>query len=140
MAGRYRPLAERAGMWRSTFALKFKETVGASPMEYLTRWRMLLAGDKLVNSSDSLSVIALSLVLQIRKRLQHSLQVGHGLLAAAIQMWAAKTSGEDTRANQLEAAGWPGPEGFLAVLMMKAAGVHAAEMARRFIDAARRIQ
>ena len=54
-------LAERARMSRSTFALKFKQTVGASPMEYLTRWRMLLAGDKLVNSSDPVSVIALSL-------------------------------------------------------------------------------
>jgi AraC-like DNA-binding protein len=54
-------LAERAGMSRSTFALKFKETVGKSPMEYLTRWRMLLAADKLENSSDPISVIALSL-------------------------------------------------------------------------------
>ncbi len=54
-------LAERAGMSRSTFALKFKETVGASPMDYLTRWRMLLAGDRLANSSDPISVIALSL-------------------------------------------------------------------------------
>jgi AraC-like DNA-binding protein len=54
-------LAERAGMSRSTFALKFKEMVGASPMDYLTRWRMLLAGDRLENSSDPVSVIALSL-------------------------------------------------------------------------------
>jgi AraC-like DNA-binding protein len=54
-------LAERAGMSRSTFALKFKEKVGTSPMEYLTRWRMLLAGDKLVNCNDPISVIALSL-------------------------------------------------------------------------------
>jgi len=54
-------LAERAGMSRSTFALKFKQTVGESPMEYLTRWRMLLAGDRLTNSSDPISVIALSL-------------------------------------------------------------------------------
>jgi AraC-like DNA-binding protein len=54
-------LAARAGMSRSTFALKFKETVGASPLEYLTRWRMLLAGDKLVNSSAPISVIARSL-------------------------------------------------------------------------------
>ena len=54
-------LAERAGMSRSAFALKFRETVGASPMEYLTRWRMLLAGDKLMNSSDPISVISLSL-------------------------------------------------------------------------------
>jgi AraC-like DNA-binding protein len=54
-------LAKRAGMSRSTFAVKFKQTVGASPMEYLTRWRMLLAGDRLTNSSESISVIAPSL-------------------------------------------------------------------------------
>jgi AraC-like DNA-binding protein len=53
-------LAQSAGMSRSTFALKFKQTVGASPMEYLTRWRMLLAGDKLVNASDPVSVIAVA--------------------------------------------------------------------------------
>jgi AraC-like DNA-binding protein len=54
-------LAERVGMSRSIFALRFKETVGATPMEYLTRWRMLLAGDKLTNSGDSISIIASSL-------------------------------------------------------------------------------
>jgi AraC-like DNA-binding protein len=41
--------------------LRFKQTVGESPMEYLTRWRMLLAGDRLVNSDDPISVISLSL-------------------------------------------------------------------------------
>jgi AraC-like DNA-binding protein len=54
-------LGERAGMSRSIFALRFKEKVGTTPMEYLTRWRMLLAGDRLKNSDDSVSVIALSL-------------------------------------------------------------------------------
>jgi AraC-like DNA-binding protein len=54
-------LAERAGMSRSVFALKFKQTVGDSPMEYLTRWRMLLAADRLVNSADPISAISLSL-------------------------------------------------------------------------------
>jgi AraC-like DNA-binding protein len=54
-------LAERAGMSRSTFALKFKQTVGASPLDYLTRWRMMLAGDRLMHSSDPVSVIALAL-------------------------------------------------------------------------------
>jgi len=54
-------LAERAGMSRSIFALQFKRTVGATPMEYLTRWRMLLAGDRLRNSADSVSMIAASL-------------------------------------------------------------------------------
>ena len=54
-------LAECVGMSRSVFALRFKETVGETPMEYLTRWRMLLAGDRLKNSDDSISTIALSL-------------------------------------------------------------------------------
>ncbi len=54
-------LAERVGMSRSSFAAKFKETVGASAIDYLTRWRMLLAGDRLANSGDSISVISLSL-------------------------------------------------------------------------------
>ncbi|RXH55604.1 AraC family transcriptional regulator [Granulicella sibirica] len=54
-------LAERVGMSRSIFALRFKETVGKTPMEYLTRWRMMLAGDKLTSSPDSISEIALSL-------------------------------------------------------------------------------
>jgi len=54
-------LSERAGMSRSNFASSFKEKVGESPMEYLTRWRMMLAGDRLQKSDDSISVIALSL-------------------------------------------------------------------------------
>jgi AraC-like DNA-binding protein len=54
-------LAERVGMSRSSFAQKFKETVGESPIGYLTRWRMLLAGDRLANSNDPISVISLSL-------------------------------------------------------------------------------
>jgi AraC-like DNA-binding protein len=54
-------LAERAGMSRSTFALKFKQKVGKSPMEYVTQWRMRLAADRLVNARDPVSVVALSL-------------------------------------------------------------------------------
>jgi len=57
-------LAERAGMSRSAFARKFKETVGKAPLEYLTRWRMLVAGDKLVSSSDPVSIISLALGYQ----------------------------------------------------------------------------
>ena len=54
-------LAERVGMSRSAFALRFKGKVGTSAMEYLTQWRMRRAGDKLVNTSDPVSAIALSL-------------------------------------------------------------------------------
>lgn len=54
-------LAECAGMSRTAFTLRFKEKVGKSPMEYLTGWRMLLAGERLRHSSDPVSVIAQSL-------------------------------------------------------------------------------
>jgi len=62
-AGRWtlQALAERAGMSRTSFTVKFKETVGVSPMDYLTRWRMALAVDRLLNSSEPVSTIALSL-------------------------------------------------------------------------------
>ena len=59
--GHYRNSAERVGMSRSIFALRFKETVGTTPMEYLTRWRMLLAGDRLKNFDESISGMASSL-------------------------------------------------------------------------------
>jgi AraC-like DNA-binding protein len=54
-------LAQHAGMSRTVFAIKFKEAVGLSPMEYLTRWRMLLAGDMLKNSGAPIAAIAQSL-------------------------------------------------------------------------------
>ncbi|MGK6315755.1 AraC family transcriptional regulator [Neorhizobium sp. DT-125] len=54
-------LASIAAMSRSSFAQRFKEAAGETPMEYLTRWRILLASDRLENSSDTVSVIGHSL-------------------------------------------------------------------------------
>ena len=53
-------LAKRAGMSRTAFAVLFRKTVGLAPIEYLTRWRMLLAADRLVSSRDSIATIAAS--------------------------------------------------------------------------------
>lgn len=57
-------LAGYVGMSRSAFAQKFKELVGESAMEYLTGWRMLLAGNRLTSSDDPISEIAESLGYQ----------------------------------------------------------------------------
>jgi AraC-like DNA-binding protein len=54
-------LAEQAGMSRSTFALKFKQAVGVSPMDYLTRWRMMVAADRLMNTRESILTVAQAL-------------------------------------------------------------------------------
>lgn len=44
-------LASEAGMSRSAFALRFKELMSESPLEYLTRWRMY-RGSELLRESD----------------------------------------------------------------------------------------
>jgi AraC-like DNA-binding protein len=54
-------LAEHAGMSRTTFTIAFKRSVGLAPIEYLTRWRMRLAGDRLVASDAPITEIAESL-------------------------------------------------------------------------------
>jgi AraC-like DNA-binding protein len=54
-------LAERAGMSRTIFASRFKRMVGSSVMDYLARWRMLLAADRLTHTEDAVAMIAESL-------------------------------------------------------------------------------
>lgn len=51
-------LAKVAGMSRSSFAARFKATVGEPPMDYLTRWRMMLASDRLANGGMSIALVA----------------------------------------------------------------------------------
>ena len=51
-------LANRIGASRTVFAQKFKKRVGMTPMEYLTRWRILLASDRLKSSGDSVAAIS----------------------------------------------------------------------------------
>jgi AraC-like DNA-binding protein len=54
-------LARRAGMSRTVFALRFKEVVGETATEYLTRWRMLLAAERLSAGDEPVATIASSL-------------------------------------------------------------------------------
>lgn len=54
-------LASVAAMSRSTFAQRFRERVGETPIAYLTRWRMMLAGERLVNGRDTIARVAMSL-------------------------------------------------------------------------------
>jgi AraC-like DNA-binding protein len=100
-------LAECAGMSRSTFALKFKQTVGESPMEYLTRWRMLLGGDKLANSNDPVSGIARSLGYESESAFSTAFRRVMGCSPRQYRSGRnlaapSPSEGENTRANRLE--------------------------------------
>jgi AraC-like DNA-binding protein len=54
-------LARVAGVSRTVFAQRFKALVGSTVMDYLTRWRMLQAADRLNSGSESVATIAFSL-------------------------------------------------------------------------------
>ena len=51
-------LAQVAGLSRSSFAARFTATVGEPAMAYLTRWRMMLAADRLASGRMPVSAIA----------------------------------------------------------------------------------
>ncbi len=51
-------LARCAGQSRSTFAARFKAVVGEPAMVYLTRWRMLLAADRMLTARVPLATLA----------------------------------------------------------------------------------
>jgi AraC-like DNA-binding protein len=75
--------------------------------EYLTRWRMLLAGDRLKNSGDSIAAIALSLGYESESAFSKAFkkvmgcsprQYGRGRKGVS----ASLSLDEAARANQLE--------------------------------------
>jgi AraC-like DNA-binding protein len=51
-------LAKEACLSRSAFAERFGRVAGLPPMSYLTRWRMLLASQRLRESADTIAQIA----------------------------------------------------------------------------------
>jgi AraC-like DNA-binding protein len=51
-------LAREAGMSRSAFAARFRDSVGLSPLDYVTRWRMFRAGAMLRRGDRSIAEIA----------------------------------------------------------------------------------
>jgi len=54
-------LARVAGVSRTVFAQRFKALVGGTAMDYLARWRMLIATDRLRRGGENVASIAYSL-------------------------------------------------------------------------------
>ena len=74
-------LAAAVGMSRSGFAARFKEVAGQSPLQYVTRWRMLLAASRLQESDMTLAELSERLGYRIRGGVQPCLQAGDGGVA-----------------------------------------------------------
>jgi AraC-like DNA-binding protein len=76
-------------------------------MDYSTRWRMLLAADRLTDSEDSISVIALSLGYESKSAFSTAFKRVMGCSPRQYSRRRNQASsadgGEGTRANRLEA-------------------------------------
>jgi AraC-like DNA-binding protein len=51
-------LARVAGMSRSSFAARFRSAVGEPAMDYLTRWRMMVAANRLAEGNVPIAIVA----------------------------------------------------------------------------------
>lgn len=70
-------LAEVAGMSRSSFAATFHRVVGSTPADYLARWRMVLAGQRLARG-EPLKQVALQLGYSSASALSRAFAAHHG--------------------------------------------------------------
>jgi AraC-like DNA-binding protein len=86
-------LAQRAGMGRTSFSNRFKGSVGFPPMDYLTRLRMLLAGDRLSTSRDAVSVVAEAAGYESESAFSHAFKRHMG---CSPRRYAMSGSREDT--------------------------------------------
>jgi len=89
-------LAATARMSRSTLALKFKLSAGLGPLEYLTRWRMLLATTALTHGQQTISAIAAQLGYLSDSAFSHAFR---RVLGQSPRAYRALTQGERTSAR-----------------------------------------
>jgi AraC-like DNA-binding protein len=71
-------LAALAGMSRTSFALRFKAAMGLAPLDYLTRWRMLLAQDRLATSQAPAVEIGLGIGYDCERSFARAFKRTHG--------------------------------------------------------------
>lgn len=90
-------LAGRAGMSRSAFASRFKELLGETPLDYLTRWRMQRAAILLQNDE-----------VPLKEVVSRSGYVSEAAFRIAFRKWSGETPGnyrEKLRAGAAEGIG-----------------------------------
>jgi AraC-like DNA-binding protein len=93
-------LAHHAGMSRSQFSKRFREVVGATPMEYITRWRMLMASDRLSQKGAAIAQVALSAGYESERAFRKAFKKVMGCSPhryISVQKQADKESSEDLR-------------------------------------------
>ena len=77
-------LAEKAGMSRSAFSQLFKRTMAMTPMNYLTLWRMRLAGQRLKQGERNIALLSLQMGYQSEAAFRRSFKKVMGVAPGAM--------------------------------------------------------
>lgn len=80
-------LAQMAGMSRASFAQRFNELVGTTPIEYLTRWRMTQAELMLRNPQVSVASAAERVGYETEASFRKAFKRIHGVGPGSIRRW-----------------------------------------------------
>ena len=80
-------LAQIAGMSRASFAQRFSELVGTTPIEYLTRWRMTQAELLLRNPRVSVAIAAERVGYETEAAFRKAFKRVHGVGPGSIRRW-----------------------------------------------------
>jgi len=80
-------LAQIAGMSRASFAQRFSELVGTTPIEYLTRWRMTQAELLLRNPQMSVASAAERVGYETEAAFRKAFKRVHGVGPGSIRRW-----------------------------------------------------
>ena len=86
-------LAKEACLSRSAFAERFAGTLGMPPISYLTQWRMLLAGQRLRESSETIAQIAASVGYESESTFSRAFTREKGLAPGAWRRGGEGSSG-----------------------------------------------
>ena len=88
-------LAQEAGMSRASFAQRFAEVVGTTPIEYLTRWRMTQAELLLRNPQASVATVAEEVGYESEAAFRKAFKRIHGVGPGSIRRWFRTRFGSD---------------------------------------------
>lgn len=94
-----RQLAEVAGMSRTVFARRFREVMGETPIGYATRWRMIIAAERLSSSRDPLVLVAQSVGYESENAFNVAFK---RVMGTAARRYAREAEGASRRRNRAE--------------------------------------
>ena len=90
-------LAATAGMSRTVFARRFREALGETPIGYATRWRMIIAAERLVSTRASLGEVAQAVGYVSENAFNAAFK---RVMGAAPRRYAREAGGEAERAGR----------------------------------------